>query len=187
MQTDKTEEAKANPALEQRVRSLAATFRNILLVVSLLFIFAVVRTIIVWAVCNTGMQAATAMQNQGLPVLNNLASLQENLALFRLDSYEYLFAQEAQKAGDAKAADDLALQMRAELKNIQALFPEGEGRQLAANLEKTVDDLEAQFRKVRGLVDSDFPAAMKSMDHDIPPQTQRVDAAANAFVRLLSS
>jgi PAS domain S-box-containing protein len=181
MQTDKTEEAKANPALEQRVRSLAATFRNILLVVSLLFIFAVVRTIIVWAVCNTGMQAATAMQNQGLPVLNNLASLQENLALFRLDSYEYLFAQEAQKAGDAKAADDLALQMRAELKNIQALFPEGEGRQLAANLEKTVDDLEAQFRKVRGLVDSDFPAAMKSMDHDIPPQTQRVDAAANAL------
>ena len=82
MQTDKTEEAKANPALEQRVRSLAATFRNILLVVSLLFIFAVVRTIIVWAVCNTGMQAATAMQNQGLPVLNNLALFQENLALF---------------------------------------------------------------------------------------------------------
>jgi len=181
MQTDKTAEAKANPALEQRVRSLAATFRNILLVVSLIFVFAVVRTIILWVVCNAGMQTVTALNNQGLPLLNNLASLQENLAIYRLDSYEYLFAQDAQKAGDAKAADDLAVLLRTDLKNIQALFPEGEGRQLAANLEKAVDDLDAQFRKVRGLVESDFPAAMKSMDHDIPPQTQRVDAAANAL------
>jgi PAS domain S-box-containing protein len=30
-------------------------------------------------------------------------------------------------------------------------------------------------------VDSDFPAAMKSMDQDIPPRTQRVDATANAL------
>ena len=71
--------------------------------------------------------------------------------------------------------------MRAELKNIQTLFPKGEGRQLAANLANAVDDLGAQFRKVRGLVDTDFTAAMKSMDQDIPPRTQRVDAAANAL------
>ena len=55
--------------------------------------------------------------------------MQENLALYRLDSYEYLFAQDAEKAADAKAADDIAVQMRAELKNLQTLFPEGEGRQ----------------------------------------------------------
>jgi len=181
MQTDQTAEAISAPARAQRIRFLAATFRNILLVVSLLFIFAMVRTIILWQVCNAGMQTATTLKNQGLPLLNNLASLQENLALFRLDSYEYLFAQDAQKAADAKAADDIAVQLRADLKNIHALFPEGEGRQLSANLEKDVDDLNAQFRKVRGLVDSDFPAAMKSMDYDIPPQTKRVDAAANAL------
>jgi PAS domain S-box-containing protein len=181
MQTDKTAEANGAPARAQRVRFLAATFRSILLVVSLLFVFAVVRTIILWVVCNNGMKTAATMEYQGLPALKELAALQENLALYRLDSYEYLFAQEAEKARDAKAADGTALQMRAELKNIQTLFPEGEGRQLAANLEKAVDDLDAQFQKVRGLVDSDFPAAMKSMDQDIPPRTERVETAANAL------
>jgi PAS domain S-box-containing protein len=181
MQAEKTAEANGAPARAQRVRFLAATFRNILLVVSLVFVFAVVRTVILWAVCNNGMKTATTLEHQGLPALKELASLQENLALYRLDSYEYLFAQEAQKADAAKAADASALQMRAELKSIQALFPEGEGRQLAANLEKTVDDLDAQFRIVRGLVDSDFPAAMKSMDQDIPPRTRLVDASANAL------
>jgi PAS domain S-box-containing protein len=107
--------------------------------------------------------------------------LQENLALYRLDSYEYLFAQDAQKPGEAKAAEAIAVQMRAELKNIQTLLPEGEGRRLAANLESAVDDLDIQFQKVRKLVDADFPAAMKSMDQDIPPRTERVDAAANAL------
>jgi PAS domain S-box-containing protein len=165
----------------QRVRFLAITFRRILLVILLIFIFAVVRTFIVWAVCNTGMKTANTLEKQGLPALRELASLQENLALYRLDSYEYLFAQETQKEGDATAADELAFQMRAELKNIQALFPEGEGRQLAANLESAVNDLDTRFQKVRKLVDSDFPAAMKSMDQDIPPGTERVNAAANAL------
>jgi PAS domain S-box-containing protein len=179
MQTEQTAEAKGPPARAQRVRFLAATFRNILLVVSLIFVFAMVLTVIVWAVCNNGMKTATALEHQGLPALKELASLQENLALYRLDAYEYLFAQEAQRPDAAKAADASALQIRAESKNIQTLFPQGEGRQLAANLEKAVDDLDAQFRKVRGLVDSDFPAAMKSMDQDIPPRTKLVDAAAN--------
>jgi PAS domain S-box-containing protein len=181
MQTDETAEATDALTRARRGRFLAATFRNILLVVFLIFVFAVVRTFILWAVCNAGMKNAVSLENQGLPALKELSSLQENLALYRLNSYEYLFAQYAQKAADTKAADDLALQMRAELKNIQTLFPEGEGRQLAANLEKAVDDLDAQFRKVRGLVDADFPAAMKSMDQDIPPRTERVDAGANAL------
>jgi len=181
MQTEKTAETSGAPARAQRVRFLAATFRNILLVVSLLFIFAVVLTIILWTVCNNGMQTATTMEYQGLPALKELALLQENLALYRLESYEYLFAQETEKAGEAKAADDIAFQMSEELENMQTLFPEGEGRQLAVNLQKAVDDLDAQFLKVRGMVDTDFPAAMKSMDQDIPPRTKRVEAAANTL------
>jgi PAS domain S-box-containing protein len=181
MQTNETAEANGAPAREQRIRFLATTFRRIHLVVFLIFIFAVVQMLTLWQVCETGMKTAATLEHQGLPALNDLASLQENLALYRLESYEYLFAQDAEKSGEAKAADDIALQMRAELKNIQTLFPEGEGRQLAANLENAVDGLDAQFRKVRGLVDTDFPAAMKSMDQDIPPRTQRVDAAADAL------
>ena len=181
IQTNKTADANGALARARRVRFLASTFRNILLVVSLLFVFAVVRTVILWAVCNAGMQTAVTLEHQGLPALKELASLQENLALYRLDSYEYLFAQDAQKTREAKAADTIALQMRLELKNIRTLLPEGEGRQLAANLERAVDDLRAQFQKVRSLVDSDFPAAMESMDQDIPPSTERVEAAANAL------
>jgi two-component system, cell cycle sensor histidine kinase and response regulator CckA len=176
--TPRTEKQLAD---EQRVRPFAATFRNILWVVALIFVFSVVRTIILAQVTDTGMHTATSLQQQGLPALKELAALQENLALYRLDSYEYLFAQDAEKAGDAKAADDLAVQMHAELKNLKALFPEGEGRKLAFTLEKAVDDLDAQFQKVRGLVDTNFPAAMKSMDQDIPPMTARVEAAATAL------
>jgi PAS domain S-box-containing protein len=181
MQTDETAEANGIVARAQRGRFLAATFRYILLVVLLIFIFAVVQMFRLWQVCKTGMQTAVTLEHQGLPALKELASLQENLALYRLDSYEYLFAQDAQKPGEAKAAEAVAVQMRAELKNMQALFPEGDGRQLAASLENAVDDLDIQFQKVRKLVDSDFPAAMKSMDQDIPPRTQRVAAAANAL------
>jgi two-component system, cell cycle sensor histidine kinase and response regulator CckA len=181
MQTNETAEAADNLSGEQRVRFLSATFRHILLVVLLIFIFAVVQMLTLWQVCQSGMKTATSLEHQGLPALNELASLQENLALYRLESYEYLFAQEAEKAGEAKAADGIALQMRAELQNIQTLFPEGEGRQLAANLENAIDDLATQFQKVRSLVNSDFPAAMKSMDQDIPPRTRRVDAAAAAL------
>lgn len=181
MEKNETAEAADTRSGEQRIRFLSVTFRHILLVVFLIFIFAIVQMLTLWHVCQSGMKTAMSLEHQGLPALNDLASLQEHLAIYRLESYEYLFAQEAEKAGKAKAADDMALQIRAELKNIQALVPEGDGRQLAASLENAVDDLAAQFQKVRRLVNSDFPAAMKSMDQDIPPQTQRVDAAANAL------
>jgi PAS domain S-box-containing protein len=181
MQTDKTAGATDNLSGEQRVRFLEKTFRSIHLVVFLIFVFAVVQMFALWQVCNTGMRTAASLEHQGLPALNELASLQENLALYRLESYEYLFAQEGEKVGEAKVADGIALQMRAELKNIQTLFPEGEGPKLASNLENAVDDLDTQFQKVRKLVNSDFAAAMKSMDQDIPPRTRRVDAAADAL------
>src|SRR5471030_846067 len=119
MQTDETAEANGVQAREQRIRFLATTFRRIHLVVFLIFIFAIVQMFTLWQVCKTGMNTATSLQQQGLPALKELASLQENLALYRLDSYEYLFAQESEKTGEAKAADDIEVQMRAELKNIQ--------------------------------------------------------------------
>src|SRR3954464_11710784 len=176
-----TAEATDNLSGEQRVRFLSARFRHILQVVILIFIFAAIQTVTLWRVGKSGMNTATSLEHQGLPALNELASLQEHLALYRLHSYEYLFAQEAEKAGKAKAADAIALQMRAELKNIRQHFPEGEGQQMAASQENAVADLDTQFQKVRQLVNSDFAAAMKSLDQDIPPRTQRVDAAADAL------
>jgi PAS domain S-box-containing protein len=171
----------SQPPAESRVKFLAATFRNILWVVLLIFVFAVVQMFTLWAVCNTGMKAANSLEHQGLPTLNDLASLQEHLAIYRLNSYEYLFAKETDRAAKALAVDTTASQTRAELKAIQGLLPEGEGRQLAANLETAMDDLDKEFRKVRSLVDADFPAAMQAMDQDIPPRIERVASAAQAL------
>jgi PAS domain S-box-containing protein len=179
MHAGETADETRKSAHEQRVRPLSATFRNILLVVFLIFVFALVQMFMLRRVCNTGMKTATSLEHQGLPTLNKLALLQEHLVLFRLDSYEYIFAQEGEKAARAKAAETIAAQTRTDLNDIKTLLPEGEGRRLAANLETAIDDLDAGFRKVRSLVDSDFPAAMKAMDQDIPPKIERAAAAAN--------
>ncbi len=180
-QTDEAGEARGALAYEKEIRPLWATFRHILLVVFLIFVFAVVQMFTLWQVCKTGMKTAASLEHQGLPALNELASLQEHLAIYRLDSYEYLFAQQGEKAGKAKAVQDTAVQTRAELENIKTLLPEGEGRNLASNLENAFNDLDTEFRKVQNLEDSDFAAAMKAMDQNIPPLTERVTAAANAF------
>ena len=164
---------------EQRLRSLWATFRNILLVVFLIFIFAILQMVMLQRICDSGMNTAASLEHQGLPTLNNLASLQEHLAIFQLYSYEYLFAKETEKDAKAKAMATIADQTHAELENIKTLFPEGEGRRLASNLEDAFVELNDKFQTVRTLADTDFAAAMKAMDRDIPPSVDRVAAAAN--------
>jgi len=171
----------AEAAGQQGVQPLSKTFRRILRVVFLIFVFAVVQMFMLWRVCNAGMKTAASLEHRGLPTLNNMASLQEHLAIYRLNSYECLFAREGEKAGKAKDVETVAAQMRAELKNIKALLPQGEDRLLASNLEEAINDLDTEFGRVRGLVDSDFAAAMKAMDQNIPPVTGRVAAAANAL------
>jgi PAS domain S-box-containing protein len=166
---------------KQGVQSLSATFRRIFRVVFLIFVFAVVQMFMLWRVCNTGMKTATSLEHQGLPTLNELASLQEHLAIYRLNSYEFLFAREEDKTAKAKEVETVAIQMRTELEHIKTLVPEGKGRQLASNLEGALDGLDSEFERVRNLVDSDFAAAMKAMDQDIPPMTDQVTAAANAL------
>lgn len=166
---------------EARLRPLWATFRNILLVVFLIFVCAIVQVLILWQVCNSGMKTAASLEHQGLPTLNGLAQLQEHLAIYRLNAYEYLFAREGEKADRAKAVQASATQTRMELEKIRALLPADEGRQLAFTLENAFNDLDTEFRKIQGLVDSDFAAAMKAMDQDIPPLTERVTVAAKAF------
>jgi PAS domain S-box-containing protein len=164
-----------------RIRFLAAAFRRILLVVLLTFIFAIVQIITLRVVCGTGMRTARLLEYQGLPALKELASLQENLAIYRLHSYEFLFAQKTDRPAKRKAAETDAGQIHTELAKILTLFPVGQGRQLAANLETAVDDLDGEFRMVRSLTDSDFNAAMDLMDREIPPRTDRVASTAEAL------
>ncbi len=166
---------------EQRMRSLATTFRNILLVVFLIFICASVQMFILWRVCNTGMKTAASLEHQGLPTLNGLAALQEDLAIYRLNAYEYLFAQERDKADKVKAVQNTAARTHAKLESIKRLLPAGAGWHLALNLQNAFAELDNKFHQVQSLEDSDFAAAMKVMDRDIPRLTEQVTADANAF------
>ena len=86
---------------QERLRIVSATFRNILVVVFLIFIFAIVQTAILWRICNEGMKTVASLKGQGLPTLSTVALLQEHLALYRLNSYEYLFAREGEKRAKA--------------------------------------------------------------------------------------
>lgn len=171
------EESQDSVAMEQRVRPLWTTFRNILIVVLLIFIFAVLQMIILNRVCNSGMKTAMSLKQTGLPTLNELASLQENIAIFRLYSYEYLFAREAEKGLRAKSAEAVAKQVRGELHHIKALLPETDGQRLANILEREFNDLNTEFRRVRDLVDTNFTEAMKATDEEIPPRVASVVAA----------
>jgi PAS domain S-box-containing protein len=181
MPADATPELQGALVRAERIRFLAAAFRRILLVVLLIFIFAIVQIITLRVVCRTGMNTARLLEHQGLPALKELASLQENLAIYRLHSYEFLFAQKTDRPAKRKAAETDAGQIHAELANILTLFPNGQGRQLAADLETAVDDLDGEFRMVRSLTDSDFNAAMDLMDREIPPRTERVASTAETL------
>ncbi len=171
------------PDASHGVRPVRMAFRSIMVVVSMLLVFAVVQMVTLWRVCDTGMKSATSLQRQGLPTLSELAALQELLATYRLKSYEYLFAQEANRPNKAREVASVAAGTRATVGRLEALLPEGEGRDLAGRLGRAVDELDAEFGRVSNLVDKDFGAAMTMMDRDIPPRIERVSAAADALKR----
>ena len=99
-------------AFDVKLGSLWVTFRNIHLVVLLILIFAVIQMVMLKRVCDTGMTTAASLEHQGLPYLNQLGGLQEHLALFRLYSYEYLFAQESERERKRKSVETIVAETR---------------------------------------------------------------------------
>jgi PAS domain S-box-containing protein len=168
-------------AFDAKLVSLWVTFRNIHIVVFLILIFAVIQMVMLKQVCDSGMKTADSLEHQGLPYLNQLGGLQEHLALFRLYSYEYLFAQESERASKGKAVETIVKETRKELLKTRELLPDGQGRLLAVSLESAFDDLNLEFSTVRKLVDTDFAGAMKKLDQEVPTRIQKITAAANAL------
>lgn len=161
----------------------ARGFRHILQVVVLALVFAVVQMGLLQRVCNDGMKAATALEKQGLPNLNHLADLREQLALFRLHSYEYLFARESEKPRQALAVAVTEKQIQGELAEIKKLFHDEYGQQRVAALATAFAGLIQEFTRMQGLIDKDFTGAMYALDHDLPPKIQLVNNAADALDR----
>lgn len=165
----------------KRTTSLRRSFSNIRLVVVLLLAFVSVQGFVLWRVCSEGRLAIQSLKTEGLPSLEHIAALQQHLALFRLYSYEGLFAQEADKSAKARRADeqrDKSLELIAQVKK---LYPTGNANSAISTVESSFEQVVAGFRQVQSLVDSDFQGAMKSLDQDLPP---RVNALADASANL---
>ncbi len=155
----------------------ARGFRRILHVVLVVFILSLVQMFMLQRTCNEGLKVATSLELQGLPNVDLLAELSEQLSLYRLYSYEYIFATESDRPRLARAAKDTENQIQTDLTGIENLLQNPQGRQMAADLSVSFSELARTFDRVRELVDKDFDAAMTAMNQKIPAKMQAVDQA----------
>lgn len=163
-----------------RTKSLRRIFRTIQVVVALLLAFLLVQGVILWKVCRQGAVATRGLVAGGLPSLRCLASLQENLALYRLRSYELMFAQEKDRPAKISQADALEKQNREILEQLKTIFPENEGHERVLALDAALGDYVKVMGKMRATLDKDFAAAMQMLDQDVPPLVKRLsDSAEN--------
>jgi len=158
-------------------------FRNIFCGAVVVFIFALLQVFLFQRICNRGMLAANKLEYQGLPNLNHLADLREQLVLFRLYSYEYLFARENKRPGLEQAAHLARQRIYLELEEIKQLPDASQGQHLATTMEQTVTELAQAFDHMNRLTAQDFASAMVFLDQELPPKIQAVSDAAEALDR----
>jgi len=158
--------------------SIKTSFFIIQALMLLLLVFLLVQSFIFWNVCQRGTQATKGLEQEGLPSLRLLASLQENLAIYRLHSFELMFAQD--KDRPAKLAETDAVQQRNSeiLGQLNQLYPAGEGHQHVAALSAGLDDYVQTLGRIRGTLDKDFAGAMKILDQEVPAKVTALNAAA---------
>lgn len=157
--------------------SLRKSFRNIRLAALLLLVFVVIQGVVLWRVCSQGKTEVESVVSEGLPSLRDTAALQENLALYRLVSYEWVFVQEGEKVARAKRAEDLRMQTVHLIEELKKLFPSGEAGREIAEVEKAFASVVTAQAKLRSLVDADFQGAMKVLDQELPPLIVKLNEA----------
>jgi hypothetical protein len=161
--------------------SIRRSFGHIRLIVALLLCVAVVQGFVLFRVSQRGFTAMGSLEREGLPGLREVTALQEDLALFRLHSYEWLFAQDADKAAKAAKADEYRTNGLQRIETLRSLFVDGAIPAQVASVNTAFTNLVAAFASVRGLVESDFAGAMKVLDTDVP---KRVAALSESTSRL---
>ncbi len=162
-----------------KITSLSKSFRNIRLLLLLLLGFVTVQGIVLWRVCREGKGAIASLRSEGLPSLQNLAGLQEALALYRLHSFEVLFAQEADKPAKLKHAEAQRGEVTNHIGELRKALAHTDALPQVDAVETAFNGLVGGFAQVRALVDTDFQKAMVSLDKDIPAKVTVLDEAAN--------
>jgi PAS domain S-box-containing protein len=161
----------------------AQGFRNIFWVVLLVFIFALFQMFLFQQVCKDGMKAARALEYEGLPDLNRLADLREQLALFRLNCYQYMFANESERQRLEQAVNLTRQRISDDLEQIKALHHSAAGRQRVVELEQAIAGLSQTFDQIRHETDKDFVSAMDMLDRRLPAQIQAVNQEADELAQ----
>jgi methyl-accepting chemotaxis protein len=160
--------------------SVKRSFRVIQGVVGLLLVFLFIQSCILWRVCNRGVSAVTGLEKEGLPSLRLLASLQDGLDIYRLHSYELMFAQDKDRAAKIAETDAVLQKNIQTLQNLNKLYPSGEGHQHVAALQTSFDDYVKTMTQIRAQIDKDFAGAMKLLDQDVPPKVKQLNDAGDA-------
>jgi methyl-accepting chemotaxis protein len=161
--------------------SIKRSFLVIQGVVGLLLVFLVIQSGVFWRVCDHGVGAVTGLEAEGLPSLRLLASLQHGLDIYRLHSYELMFAQDKDRAAKIAETDAGLQQSTDTLQQLNKLYPTGEGHQYVASLQSDFDDYVKIMAQVRSQLDADFAGAMKLLDQDVPPKVAQLNAAGDAL------
>ena len=164
--------------MSQSRTSIKSSFRLIQILIALLLVFLVIQGVTLWRVCQRGTLATQGLEQEGLPSLRLLASLQENLAVYRLHSFEIMFAQDKDRPGKVAETDAVQQRNTELLAQLNQLYPEGEGHQKVAALSAKLDDYVQTMGRIRSTLDKDFAAAMKILDQEVPGKVLDLNAAA---------
>jgi methyl-accepting chemotaxis protein len=160
-----------------RPASIRASFRNIRFAVAFLLVMALVQGGVLRQVCERGTAALNSLQQEGLPGLKEVTALQEDLALFRLHSYEWLFAQDADKPVKAKRSEEYRLQGQQRIAKLREVFKDGPIPAQVQEVETAFNRLVASFAQVKGMVEADFAGAMKLLDGEVPARVATLSEA----------
>ncbi len=160
--------------------SIKRSFLIIQGVVGILLVLLIGQVCLLWRVCDRGMSATTGLEKEGLPSLRLLASLQEDLAIYRLHSYELMFVQDKDRPAKIAETDDILQKNVQTLQDLNKLYPSGEGHQYVASLQASFDDYVKTMTTIRAQLDKDFGAAMKMVDQDVPVKVKALNDATAA-------
>jgi methyl-accepting chemotaxis protein len=137
-----------------------------------------VQGMIFWRLCERGADATRGMEQEGLPSLRLVASLQENLAVYRLHSFEIMFAQDKDRAAKQAETDAVHQRNTEILAQLGELYPTGEGHDHVAALAASLNDYVQTMGRIRGTLDKDFAGSMKILDQEVPAKVSALNDAA---------
>ncbi len=161
--------------------SVQGVFRTIQLLVILLLVFLVAQGVVQSQVCRKGVTAIGRLEQEGMPSLRLVATLEANQNLYRLRSYELMFVPENLRAAKAAQADDLHQKQLDVLTKIKSIYPGDDGAKLLQSLQDGLKNYAEHMRVIREKLDKDFQGAMDMLDKEIPSQVQQLEKATQAL------